>query len=117
MLKNVSEITLEPKKKKILKILNFVQSFVECKVGLADGTRAGLRRKCSNDGISRATWALLLALPRTSERTFLCTVTRTILEIEKKKKRLRHATKGTKESWAKDGVKREIGDGRADNGR
>jgi hypothetical protein len=39
MLKNASEVTLVPKNDFFsLKILNFVQSFVECKVSLADGT-------------------------------------------------------------------------------
>jgi hypothetical protein len=37
MLKNASEITLVPKNVFFLQILNFVQSFVECKVSLADG--------------------------------------------------------------------------------
>jgi hypothetical protein len=37
MLKNASEVTLVPKNIFSLKILNFVQSFVECKVSLADG--------------------------------------------------------------------------------
>jgi hypothetical protein len=36
MLKNVSEVTIVPKHF-FLKILNFVQSFVECEVSLADG--------------------------------------------------------------------------------
>ncbi len=38
MFKNASEVTLAPKKILFLKILNFVQSFVECKVSLADGS-------------------------------------------------------------------------------
>jgi hypothetical protein len=38
MLKNASEKILVPKNIIFLKILNFVQSFVECKVSLADGT-------------------------------------------------------------------------------
>ncbi len=38
MLKNVSEVTLVTTNIFFLKILNFVQSFVECKVSLADGT-------------------------------------------------------------------------------
>ncbi len=38
MLKNVSEVTLVTNDTFFLKILNFVQSFVECKVSLADGT-------------------------------------------------------------------------------
>jgi hypothetical protein len=37
MLKNASEVTLVPKDIHFLKILNFVQSFVECKVSLSDG--------------------------------------------------------------------------------
>jgi hypothetical protein len=38
MLKYVSELTLVTKKNFFfLKILNFLQSFVECKVSLADG--------------------------------------------------------------------------------
>ncbi len=37
MIKNASEVTLVPKNIFMLKILNFVQSFVECKVSLADG--------------------------------------------------------------------------------
>jgi hypothetical protein len=37
LLKNASEVTLVPKKIFSLKILKFVQSFVECKVSLADG--------------------------------------------------------------------------------
>jgi hypothetical protein len=37
MLKNASEVTVVPKIFFFLKILNFVQSFVECKVSLADG--------------------------------------------------------------------------------
>jgi hypothetical protein len=42
MLKNASEVTLVTKKKNFfLKILNFVQSFVECKVSLADGILLG----------------------------------------------------------------------------
>ncbi len=38
MLKNVSEVILVTKNIFFLKIVNFVQSFVECKVSLADGT-------------------------------------------------------------------------------
>jgi hypothetical protein len=38
MLKNAVEVTLVSKRVYLLKILNFVQSFVECKVSLADGT-------------------------------------------------------------------------------
>jgi hypothetical protein len=38
MLKNVSEVILVTKNMFFLKILNFVQSFVEGKVSLADGT-------------------------------------------------------------------------------
>jgi hypothetical protein len=38
LLKNASEVTLVPKNIFFLKILNFVQSFVECKVSLADGS-------------------------------------------------------------------------------
>jgi hypothetical protein len=38
MLKNVSEVILVTKNIFFLKILNFVQSFVECNVSLADGT-------------------------------------------------------------------------------
>jgi hypothetical protein len=37
MLKNVSKVILVTKNIFFLKILNFVQSFVECKVSLADG--------------------------------------------------------------------------------
>jgi hypothetical protein len=37
MLKIASEVTLLPKKRIFLKILNFVPSFVECKVSLFDG--------------------------------------------------------------------------------
>jgi hypothetical protein len=37
MLENVSEVTLVTKNIFFLKILNFVQSFVECEVSLADG--------------------------------------------------------------------------------
>ncbi len=37
MLKNASDVILVPKNIFFLKILNFVQSFVECKVSLADG--------------------------------------------------------------------------------
>jgi hypothetical protein len=37
MLKNVSEVALVTKNIFFLKILNFVQSFGECKVSLADG--------------------------------------------------------------------------------
>jgi ribosome-associated protein YbcJ (S4-like RNA binding protein) len=37
MLKNVSDVILVTKNILFLKILNFVQSFVECKVSLADG--------------------------------------------------------------------------------
>jgi hypothetical protein len=37
-LKNASEVTFVPKNIFFLKILNLVQSFVECKVSLADGT-------------------------------------------------------------------------------
>jgi hypothetical protein len=37
MLKNASEVTLVPKIFFFLIILNFVQSFVECKVSLPDG--------------------------------------------------------------------------------
>jgi hypothetical protein len=37
MLKNASEVTFVPKNIFFLKILNQVQSFVECKVSLADG--------------------------------------------------------------------------------
>jgi hypothetical protein len=36
MLKNASQVTLAQKNISFLKILNFVQSFVECKVSLAD---------------------------------------------------------------------------------
>jgi hypothetical protein len=39
MLKNDSEVTVVPKNIVFLKILKFVQSFVECKVSLADGIR------------------------------------------------------------------------------
>jgi hypothetical protein len=48
MLKNVSEVTLVTKNIFSLKILNFVQSFVECKVSLADGTSCdvGITFKC-----------------------------------------------------------------------
>jgi hypothetical protein len=42
MLKNASAVTLVPKNIFFLKILNFVQSFVECKVSLADGSFIGL---------------------------------------------------------------------------
>jgi hypothetical protein len=38
MLKNAAEVTLVPKNIFFLKSLDFVQSFVECKVILADGT-------------------------------------------------------------------------------
>ncbi len=38
LLKNASEVTLVPENIFSLKILNLVQSFVECKVSLADGT-------------------------------------------------------------------------------
>jgi hypothetical protein len=38
MLKNASEVTLVPKNVFFLKSLNLVQSFVECKVSLADGS-------------------------------------------------------------------------------
>jgi hypothetical protein len=38
MLKNASEVTLVPKNIFSQKILNFAQSFVECKVSLDDGT-------------------------------------------------------------------------------
>ncbi len=38
LLKNASVVTLVPKNFIFLKILNLVQSFVECKVSLADGT-------------------------------------------------------------------------------
>ncbi len=38
MLKNASEVTLGPRIIFFLKILNFVQSFVKCKVSLADGS-------------------------------------------------------------------------------
>jgi hypothetical protein len=38
LLKNASEVTLVPKIIVFLKILNLVQSFVECKVSLADGS-------------------------------------------------------------------------------
>jgi hypothetical protein len=41
MLKNVSEVTLVTKSIFFLKILNLVQSFVECKVSLADGSLGG----------------------------------------------------------------------------
>ncbi len=37
MLKNASEETLVPNNIFFLKLLNFVQSFVECKVSLVDG--------------------------------------------------------------------------------
>jgi hypothetical protein len=37
-LDNVSEVTLVPKNIFFIKILNLVQSFVECKVSLVDGT-------------------------------------------------------------------------------
>jgi hypothetical protein len=40
MLENASEVILVPKNILFLKIQNFVQSFVECKVSLADGTYA-----------------------------------------------------------------------------
>jgi hypothetical protein len=38
LLKNASEVILVPKNIFFLKILNLVQSFVECKESLADGT-------------------------------------------------------------------------------
>jgi hypothetical protein len=41
MLKNASEGNLNTKNIFFLKILNFVQSFVQCKVSLADGTLKG----------------------------------------------------------------------------
>jgi hypothetical protein len=44
MPKNVSEVTLVTKYFIFLKILNFVQSFVECKVSLADGMPGRERR-------------------------------------------------------------------------
>jgi hypothetical protein len=37
LLENASEVALVPKNIFFLEILNFVQSFVECKVSLADG--------------------------------------------------------------------------------
>ncbi len=46
MLKHLSEVTLVAENIFFLKILNFVQSFVECKVSLADGNRTA-------SGISR----------------------------------------------------------------
>jgi hypothetical protein len=46
MLKNASGVTLVPKNIFILKILNFVQSFVECEVSLADGTLTFFRPSC-----------------------------------------------------------------------
>jgi hypothetical protein len=42
LLKNASKITLVPKNIFFLKILNFVQSFAECKVSLADGLTVSL---------------------------------------------------------------------------
>jgi hypothetical protein len=42
MLKNALKVTLVPKKKFFLEILNFAQSFVEGKVSLADDTRADI---------------------------------------------------------------------------
>jgi hypothetical protein len=42
LLKNASEVTLVLKNIFFLKILNLVQSFVECKVSLADGITKGL---------------------------------------------------------------------------
>ncbi len=47
MLKNVSEVTLVTKNTSFLNILNFVQSFVECKVSQADGSILKFsERKC-----------------------------------------------------------------------
>jgi hypothetical protein len=43
MLKNAPEATLVPKNVLFLKILNFVQSFVESKVSLADGMTINLQ--------------------------------------------------------------------------
>jgi hypothetical protein len=49
MLKNASEVIIVPKKKNFffLKIVNFVQSFLECKVSLADGTYLGKMKSSS----------------------------------------------------------------------
>jgi hypothetical protein len=45
LLKNASKVTLVPKNIFFLKILNLVQSFVECKVSLADGTSREMCRE------------------------------------------------------------------------
>jgi hypothetical protein len=60
MLKNASEGILAPKNTFFLKILNFVQSFVDCKVSLADGS-------------SRHTWVLNCSAVRStsSSRSFI----------------------------------------------
>jgi hypothetical protein len=52
MFKNASEVTLVPKNILFLKILNYVQSFVECKLSLADGIcfETCARRKIWNSG-------------------------------------------------------------------
>jgi hypothetical protein len=45
MLKNVAEATLVTKNILFLKILPFVQSFLEFKVSLADGTHRALKKQ------------------------------------------------------------------------
>ncbi len=63
MLKNASEVTLVPKNIFFLKIVNIVESFVECKVSLADGIYVTtcslwLLKRESRDGKGRSfVWA------------------------------------------------------------
>ncbi len=70
MLENASEVTLVPKNIFFLKILNFVQSFVEWKVSLADGN---CRRSCFEVRVSvdprwRRSIFLHTAIPRARVR-------------------------------------------------
>jgi hypothetical protein len=53
MLKNASEVTLKPEIIFFQKMLNFVQSFVECKVSLADGTKFGQKNQITMRNMSK----------------------------------------------------------------
>jgi hypothetical protein len=50
-LRYVSEVTLVPKNIFFLKILNFLQSFVECKVSLADGMLMSIKTMLLEDAL------------------------------------------------------------------
>ncbi len=79
MLKNASEVTTVQENIFFLKILNFVQSFVECKVSLADGNLivgpASSRLRWSCIHFSAQLWhlAMLLTYPESQTEKHLNT--------------------------------------------